>query len=165
MLHVQIIVYIALYSVSVSNCRISRWIQPPEQRKTAEFSAAVTKKSSFLFCLFVLQKDVYSFLQCSRTTFRCTYCILFLKNSCCWNPKFNKVWKLTPNWQGSPFFPQILYYILLCMLFLMNSFAHTQTHTHTHTEIFKPLLLRFPKTWMVNLAPLCKWWPHCGPCF
>ncbi len=24
------------------------------------------------------------------------------------------------NWQGSPFFPQILYYILLCMLFSMN---------------------------------------------
>ncbi len=49
MLHVQIIMYIALYSVSVSNCRIRRWIQPPEQRKTAEFSAAVTKKSSFLY--------------------------------------------------------------------------------------------------------------------
>lgn len=93
MLHVQIIMYIALYSVSVSNCRISRWIQPPEQRKTAEFSAAVTKKSSFLFCLFVLQKDVYSFLQCSRTTFRCTYCMLSYAHeySCCWNPKFNKV--------------------------------------------------------------------------
>ncbi len=53
MLHVQIIMYIALYSVSVSNCRISRWIQPPEQRKTAEFSAAVTKKVVFFFvCLF-----------------------------------------------------------------------------------------------------------------
>ncbi len=160
MLHVQIIMYIALYSVSVNNCRISRWIQPPEQRPL-NFQQRSQKKSSFLFCLFVLQKDVYSFLQCSRTTFRCTYCILSYahENSCCWNPKFNKVWKLTPNWQGSPFFPQILYYILLCMLFLMNSFAHT------HTEIFKPLLLRFPKTWMVNLAPLCKWWPHCGPCF
>ncbi len=38
------------------------------------------------------------------------------------------VCKLTPNWQGSPFFSQILYYILLCMLFLMNSFAHTHGH-------------------------------------
>ncbi len=51
MLHVQIIMYIALYSVSVSNCRISRWIQPAEQRPL-NFQQ-VTKKSSFLFCLFV----------------------------------------------------------------------------------------------------------------
>ncbi len=52
MLHVQIIMYIALYSVSVSNCRISRWIQPPEQRPL-NFQQRSQKKVVFFFvCLF-----------------------------------------------------------------------------------------------------------------
>ncbi len=38
--------YIALYSVSVSNCRISRWIQPPEQRPL-NFQQRSQKKSLF----------------------------------------------------------------------------------------------------------------------
>ncbi len=52
MLHVQIIMYIALYSVLVSNCRISRWIQPPEQR-SLNFQQRSQKKVVFFFvCLF-----------------------------------------------------------------------------------------------------------------
>ncbi len=53
MLHVQIIMYIALYSVSVSNCQISRWIQPPEQRPLNFQQWSQKKVVSFLFvCLF-----------------------------------------------------------------------------------------------------------------
>ncbi len=55
MLHVQIIMYIALYSVSVSNCRISRWIQPPEQRPL-NFQKRSQKKVVFFFFFFLNKK-------------------------------------------------------------------------------------------------------------
>ncbi len=129
MLHVQIIMYIALYSVSVSNCWISRWIQPPEQRPL-NFQQRSQKKSSFLFCLFVLQKDVYSFLQCSRTTFavHIVYYHMLMKILVVGTQNSNKVWKITPNWQGSPFFSSniVLYFI---MYVILNEFIRTHTHT------------------------------------
>ncbi len=43
----------------------------------------------------------------------------------------------------------VLYFI---MYVILNEYIYTHTHTHTHThtyihmEIFKPLLLKFPKT-------------------
>ncbi len=156
MLHVQIIMYIALYSVSVSNCRISRWIQPPEQRPL-NFQQRSQKKVGF-FCftkrcvqLLTMFKNISLYI---LYVIICSWIFLLLE------PKIQNSVKTNSKLAGKPFFSSniVLYFI---MYVILNEFIRT----HTHMEIFKPLLLKFPKTWTVNLAPLCKWWPHYGPCF
>ncbi len=159
MLHVQIIMYIALYSVSVSKCRISRWIQPPEQRplnfqqrsqKIVYFFVFFTKRCVQFLTMF--KKNISPYI---LYIIICSWIFLLLE------PKIQQSVKTNSKLAGKPIFSSNI--VLYCIMYvILNEFIRTHT---THTEIFKPLLLKFPKTWMVNLAPLCKWWPHCGPCF
>ncbi len=113
-----------MYSVSVSNCRISRWIQPPEQRPLNFLQWSQKKVVFFFVCLFY--KKICSFLQCSRTTFRCTYCILSYAHeySLLLEPKIPQSVKTNSKLAGKPILSSniVLYFI---MYVILNEFIRT----------------------------------------